>query len=71
MNDLIVISVDNMTEPNYFVVFVFNINRKTTKDFERNNNFCLQGFFYEKKEVLIFFLFSPKRSPGDEVESLT
>ena len=30
-----------------------------------------QGFFYGRDRVLIFFLFYQKRSPGDEVESLT
>ena len=29
-----------------------------------------QGFFYERKRVLTFFLFSHERSPGNEVESL-
>ena len=35
MNYLIVISVDNTMEANYFVVFVFSINRKKTTGFKK------------------------------------
>ena len=81
MNYLIAVSVDNTIETNHriilytllqkrflFAAFVFDINRKTTNDpFKKELHF--QGFFYERKWVLIFS-FSLKKSHGDEVESL-
>ena len=81
MNYLIAISMDNTIETNHriilytllqkrflFVAFVFDINRKTTNDpFKKELH--LQGFFYERKWVLIFS-FSLKKSHGDKAESL-
>ena len=78
MNSLIVISVDNMIKDNYrmlysllqklffFPIFVFNINRKTTYDFFKNNNFIPRASFMEERSPNPFPLLS-KKIPRDKV----
>ena len=53
-----------------FVIFVFKVNRKTNDFFRKNNNFIPWASSWEER-VLNLFPFPSKRSPGDEVESLT
>ena len=50
----------------FFAVFVFNIKRKTTNDFKKE--LYRYGFFYERKEILIFFLFSQKKALGTKLK---
>ena len=66
MNYLIVISVNNTMEANYFVVFIFSSNRKK-KQLVLRKQLYPQGFLYERKGVQIFFLFSQRKTPGDKV----
>ena len=53
----------------FFPIFVFNINRKTTYDFFKNNNFIPRASFMEERSPNPFPFLS-KKIPRNKVESL-